>query len=98
MKRSNASLADGRPARSAAATRRAARRSLRLTTRSAEVVTWGSVGMPDHYGTPAMRKPVEACYSDRRMTTHPVRTRTLGHSGLALTTIGLGTWAMGGGG
>lgn len=32
------------------------------------------------------------------MTTHPVRTRTLGHSGLALTTIGLGTWAMGGGG
>lgn len=45
-----------------------------------------------------MRKPVEACYSDRRMTTHPVRTRTLGHSGLALTTIGLGTWAMGGGG
>lgn len=32
------------------------------------------------------------------MTTQPLRTRPLGHSGLALTTIGLGTWAMGGGG
>lgn len=32
------------------------------------------------------------------MTTQPLRTRPLGHSGLALTAIGLGTWAMGGGG
>lgn len=32
------------------------------------------------------------------MTPRPLRTRTLGHSTLQLTTIGLGTWAIGGGG
>lgn len=32
------------------------------------------------------------------MASHSIRTRTLGYSGLQLSTIGLGTWAMGGGG